>query len=237
MRNAVIWQRYFMIKFNQKKLIFFILFSPSILFPQSSNNLVTKILYDSTYQINISSQLPPLTGKFKIYELQNGESYSSVYNIQFFNSKDNTLFCAIIDTIFDFTYWPDFELADINFDGFKDVWTIIHRDVKAQPSYHFWIFNPQKHSFQLNKMFTDLLVCNLEINSEDSTISSGCQGGCMGFCGSEMIYKVSNNCLVLIESNESEQVEINGESKIQYTVRKLINGKMKVTEESYSDYP
>ena len=182
-----------MLNNNKSKFIFSLILFSNLLFSQTSENIVTKILYDSTYKININSQLPPFIGIFKIFELQNGETNSSLYDLRLINSIDNSLFYALKDTIIDFTYWPEFEFEDVNFDGFLDFWTIIDRDVKAQPSYHFWTFNPPTNTFKINQEFSDSLVCNQDINPSDSTISSGCSGGCMGHCGSERIYKVINN--------------------------------------------
>jgi len=209
----------------------------NIIFSQSNENLVTRILYDSTYQVTINPNLPHLTGIFKITALQNRNTYSSIYNLRFVNSSNNSLYTEVIDTVYDFSYWPDFELIDVNFDDFLDLWTVIDRDVKAQESYHFWIFNPQKKSFEINQEFSDSLVCNLYLVPEDSTISSGCSGGCMGMCGSESTYKIINNHLLLIETSETEEVEINGEWKYKSTTHKLINGEWQIVKEDYLDHP
>jgi hypothetical protein len=158
-----------------------------------------------------------------------------LYELKFFNLSNNSLFTQVIDTVYDFYSWPDFEFGDFNFDGSLDLWTVIDRDAKAQPSYHFWIFNPATNTFEINQEFSDSLVCNLDINSRDSTISTGCQGGCAGMCGSGSTYKIVNNHLLLIETSGTEQVEVNDEWKLRSFTNKLINGKWVKVE--YFDNP
>ena len=227
--------KYFMKNYNKYIVLFFLLFFSKVVFSQIYGETITTILYDSTYEININSQLPPLTGIFKIIELQDGEAYSTIYNLRFINSNDNSVFCELIDTVLDFSYWPDFDLVDINFDGFKDIWTVIHRDVKAQESYKFWIFNNKQNIFEPNLEYSSLLSCNLEINPEDSTIFSGCSGGCAGRCGEGRLYKVETNHLILIEDSNTDEIFIDGKFKLQTTTRKLIDGEMKIIDIDYSD--
>jgi hypothetical protein len=216
---------------------FVLIFFHKLILSQTNGNQTVKILYDSTYQVSLNQSIPILIGKFKIFELDNEKTSSSLYEFKFLNLNDKSLFTQVVDTVYDFVYWPDHEFGDFNFDGYLDFWTVINRDVKAQPGYHFWIFNPANNTFEINQEFSDSLVCNLDFNSRDSTISTGCQGGCVGMCGSESTYKVNDNHLVLIETSETEQVEINGEWKFRSSTHKLINGNWQKVKEDYFDYP
>jgi hypothetical protein len=193
-------------------------------------------MYDSTYQVSINSNIPPFIGNFKLIELQSENMHSTIYNLQFVDSKNNTLYSEIIDTVEDFAYFPDFEFIDANFDGYLDLLTVIDRDAKAQPTYKFWLFDTQNYSFEFNQNFTDSLICNIEFMAGDSTISSGCQAGCMGQCGSQSTYKVMDNTLTLIKYTISEQVDVDGIEKIRTSTYKLINGNMKLVDEYYDDF-
>ena len=154
------------------KLFLIIIFISNLVFAQSKENQTSEILYDSTYQVSINHNLPTLIGKFKITEMYNGEAHSDLYELKFVNPYNGLLFSQVVDTGFDCGYWPEFKLADFNFDGYLDLWTVISRDTRAQPRYHFWIFNTQTNTFEINQEFTDSLVCDLDLNPRDSTISS-----------------------------------------------------------------
>jgi hypothetical protein len=53
--------------------------------------------------------------------------------------------------------------------------------------------------------------------------------------GDSNIFKFINGELTLVESNREEQVVVNDSTKIKRTIEKLVDGQLKVVEETYED--
>ncbi len=200
-----------------------------------SQNIDDIIIYDSTYAFNIHGALPSLVGRFHIYGTKKDDEKISIYNIKLLNMGDSSLFQEIIDTSDTFNFWEKIQIADFNFDGFKDISLVMSRDAIGQAQFDYWIFNPQKNQYELNNEFSGLLACEVDLDSTKKTISSTCRGGCGGMCFTSSVYRIEGNDLVLIEETNAEQEVTDDKWRIKVTTQKLIDGKMKITNVQYQD--
>jgi ribosomal protein L27 len=141
------------------------------------------------------------------------------------------VFQSIIDTS-QTTMSTDVEFDDFNFDGFLDFVLISDIDGAGNTSRHFWIYDDVQKRFVFNEKLSDQLVGEMVYNFSAKTIETGCS---VGMGGDSNIFKFINGELTLVESNREEQVVVNDSTKIKRTIEKLVDGQLKVVEETYED--
>ncbi|OQY75899.1 MAG: hypothetical protein B6D44_00615 [Ignavibacteriales bacterium UTCHB2] len=218
---------------NFNTLVFVILFffSQQELLSQEGYEIIN----DSSYIFNIHPNLPSLIGKFSIFEAKEDNDPTNIYRISLYDLKDSSLSQEIIDTSDYFNFNADIIFSDFNFDSFKDISLVVFRDTRGQALYDYWIFNPQTNLYELNYEFSGLLDCYVTLDSLTKTIISECRGGCGGLCFHNSIYKVEKNKLLLIEENFTEQEIFDDRSRIKVITKKMIGGKMQITDIQFID--
>jgi tetratricopeptide (TPR) repeat protein len=116
-------------------------------------------------------------------------------------------------------------LADINFDGYKDINLLVSCGATGNCNSSFWLFDPHSKKFVFSKDFDGLGTFTLD--PKNRQISTHSNGGHAGMIHSDDTYEVRGNKPVLIR-----EIDQNYDDKKGYYVevtKELVDGEMKVT--------
>jgi hypothetical protein len=116
-------------------------------------------------------------------------------------------------------------IEDVNFDGYKDI--MIQGAGGAGPNipYHFWLWNKDSYKFIFSEELDGLI--SVQINRNDKIIFSS-NTSSAGSYYIESYYKFISNKFTLVK--QIERIADVSTSSFNYTVRELINNKMKIVK-------
>jgi hypothetical protein len=128
-------------------------------------------------------------------------------------------------------YWIEdefFVIEDMNFDGYNDIRLMQSMGARGNTSYLFWLYNRDKKTFVRDSSLENL--SNPQFDPKEKKAYSYWSVGCCEY-GSN-IYQVVNGKLALVED---ETMHLNMENEKEYilTIRKLVDGEMKIIEEKH----
>jgi hypothetical protein len=214
---------------------------------KKTQNSNSNVVYDSTYEVSISSAYPSylinfhIEGGITLY----GEP-ACMFSITTYSNPGRML----IDTVryYRKDFGPDrlrdvFKsdsqarpyFVDVNFDGNLDIRMPCGESAREDLEYDFFLFNPIKNGYEFSQEFTDVCM-NADIDPINKQISttSSTERDC-GYCWQESIYKVENNHPILYELVTSELIKHGAGAKQKETTKRMIKGKMAVTKVEYHD--
>lgn len=119
---------------------------------------------------------------------------------------------------------------DVDFDGTLDLELLEGSDAVGNESRHFWLFDRKSRQFHLNSEFSERLGGDLVADPDKKELYTGFPSI---FGGDSYTYRVTDGRLLLIEHTGSESVTADDTGKIRHFVKRLVDGKMKVVEESF----
>jgi len=128
--------------------------------------------------------------------------------------------------------------VDVNFDHFKDLMVLENESI--HDSYIFYLFDTLSGTFVYNEAFSDTVGYQPTINEDDQSIMT--RGGTSEDDWWANTYEVHDGTLVLAESEEATRYEINGELQKDrngeticvHTLKRLVNGRMKLIKKVIS---
>jgi hypothetical protein len=186
---------------------------------------------DTTFLINLNTELPRIKTKVHLKLDTTAERTLLIYTFSFTNLADDSLLQTIIDTSnTDMTTEVIFN--DFNFDGSLDFETIVDVDGVGNSARHFWVFDNALKRFIFNTPLSEEIVGEMTYDFRTKTIGMGAR---TGMTGESKEFQYINGLLTLVERQSDERVTINDSEKTKTTVEKLIDGKLKVVEETYSE--
>jgi hypothetical protein len=120
-----------------------------------------------------------------------------------------------------------FIVEDVNFDNINDIRLLQYLPAAPNLPYYYWTYNPATKVFRRQKALEE--ITSPEFDHNNRIITSFWRKSCCDHGLS--IYKYINGKPILIKESEAAQ-DLNGESKYISTVRKRINGKMKLVKKT-----
>ncbi len=116
-------------------------------------------------------------------------------------------------------------IEDVNFDGYKDIMVQGAGGAGSNIPYHFWIWNKDSYKFVFSEELDGLI--SVQINSKDKMIFSS-NTSSAGSYYIESYYKFISNKFTLVK--EIERIADVNTNSFNYTVRELIDNKMKIVK-------
>jgi len=117
-----------------------------------------------------------------------------------------------------------FIIEDVNFDGYNDIRLLQFLPAAPNLPYYFWVYNPTKQKFLRQKALEE--ITSPEFDPEKKLIYSFWRASCCDHGHST--YKYIKGKPTLIEEGEVKEED----GKVITTLKKLVNGKMKVIEKT-----
>lgn len=133
--------------------------------------------------------------------------------IQVIHPMDNSPSCTLPEE-------QIFIVEDVNFDGNNDIRLLQFLPAASNLPYYYWIYNPKKQLFQRQSSLED--ITSPEFDLKKKLIYSFWRDGCCDHGSST--YKYINDNPTLIGEEEVKEEE----GKIISTIKKRVNGKMKL---------
>jgi hypothetical protein len=141
------------------------------------------------------------------------------------NKAIGTLVVEKYDTESPFRGSDYFDVADINFDGYKDIRLLQWWGATGNINYIWWIFNPLNNKFVKRDDLSDLT--NPTLHPVTETITTSGAGGMAGKIYSQSTYKFDQKGRLLLIRNEFQDWDNSRKCFIR-TVKERKNGKMVV---------
>jgi hypothetical protein len=186
---------------------------------------------DTTIHISFNKKLPSLNARIQLHLDTTSEQHLLIYKLDFIKQAQDSMFQSVIDTS-QTTMATDVEFNDYNFDGFLDFMLITEIDGAGNPSRHFWIYDSTLNKFVFDKALSEQFVGEMVYNFSSKTIETGYR---IGMGGGSDVFKFIDGKLILVERSLEEEVVLNDTIKTKTTIEKLIDGQMKVVEETYEN--
>lgn len=120
-----------------------------------------------------------------------------------------------------------FIIEDINFDGFNDIRLLQFLPASPNLPYYYWTYNSKTKMFDRQKALED--ITSPEFDPQKKLIYSFWRGSCCGH--GQRTYRYVNGKPTLIEESEIKEED----DKIITTVKKLVNGKMKLVKKTVEE--
>ena len=154
---------------------------------------------DSLFHINLCPEQKNNSCNFAYKVSTINYQYGKIYSFRFWNTSDSTVTFSIIDTLWLGIGKPEYQFADLTFDGYLDFRLAVGYDAKGRINFKTWTFNSVKMMYEYNKSFDDL-PDEIILDPTDSTLTS--QGYDFEAC--ERVtwtshYKVLNNELIEVK--------------------------------------
>jgi hypothetical protein len=186
---------------------------------------------DTTIHISLNNKLPLLNARIQLRLDTTSDQHLLIYKLDFTKQAQDSVFQSVIDTS-QTTMVTDVEFNDYNFDGFLDFMLITEIDGAGNPSRHFWIYDSNLNKFVFDNALSEQFVGEMVYNFSSKTIETGYR---IGMGGGSDVFKFIDGKLTLVERSREEEVVLNDTVKTKTTVEKLIDGQMKVVEETYEN--
>jgi hypothetical protein len=117
-----------------------------------------------------------------------------------------------------------FIIEDIDFDGYNDIRLLQFIPAAPNLPYYYWTYNPITQKFQRQKALEE--ITSPDFDAKNKLIYSFWRGSCCDHGHST--YKYINGKPTLIEEAEIKEEE----GKVIATLKKLVNGKMKLVKKT-----
>jgi hypothetical protein len=216
------------------KLIMLLLLHPIYLFSQISFDREIVSVIDTSIKYQVKNNFI-LSLQYSIQE--NEKDNTTVYKLMFFDSVNK-----IIQTINDTTEYLgeykreatndelDFQILDVNFDGFNDFRIKNVVGVNLVPNFKYYLYNAIKKKFTYSQPFSEL-CCNLSINSKLKEIYLN-EYRWQEEKFTKRIYKVVDNEPLLNGIVTDYVFTENNKQKYRTITERLINGEMVIVSDT-----
>lgn len=194
-------------------------------------------LSDTTVAIQISKSSPQYS--VHIHSVIKSDSINEdsfdhiIYQLDIAQNNQSSLMQSIKDTCDVSIGMHTITFKDVNFDGFLDIEFLEGIAPSGNESFHFWTFDTNAQRYSYNSEFSETIGgMDISLSPDKKQISTGYRNG-RG--GGSCTYQVTNGHLILMEETSDEEIIVNDSTKTKTTIKKLINGEMKVVEETIDE--